>query len=290
MNPWILAARPKTLPAAVVPVLIGSSLAFQKGLFHSGAALAALLCSLLIQIGTNFVNDYADFKKGADNEARKGPLRVSQGGLIKPATLVKASVVVFGLAVVVASYLIVRGGWPVVIIGVTSILSGIFYTAGPKPLGYMGLGDIFVLIFFGPVAVWGTWYVQTLSHSVEAVIAGLGAGFISVAILAVNNIRDVDEDRKSGKRSLVVRFGRNFGIAEYYGVISAAALVPVILICISGANWGILASFAPLFFKDTLKDISVSRDGDVLNRALENTGKMLLLYGILLSAGWLVRI
>lgn len=289
MKSWILASRPRTLPAAVVPVLIGSSMAWQDGGFHGTAALIALLCSLLIQIGTNFVNDYSDFKKGTDNEERLGPLRVAQAGLIKPEVLVKGAILVFGLAVLAAVWLIIRGGWPIALIGITSILAGIFYTAGPKPYGYIGLGDIFVFVFFGPVAVWGTYYVQTLSSSAEVIIAGAGAGMISTAILAVNNIRDVEGDRKSGKKSLVVRFGRSFGIAEYYFLISAASLVPVVLIMLKGASLVITASFAPLFFIQSIRDAGESSDGPVLNRALENTGRMLLVYGLLMSAGWLVR-
>jgi len=198
---WVLAGRPKTLPAALVPVIMGTAMAYGDGVYHIPAALAALLGALLIQIGTNFVNDYADFKKGTDNGERIGPLRVTQAGLVTPTQMKFAIALVFFLTVLAGLYLVYRGGWPVVIIGVLSIVSGALYTAGPYPLGYLGLGDIFVLIFFGPVALAGTYYVQALTINWIVILAGLAPGLLSVAILTVNNLRDIDGDKSREKNT-----------------------------------------------------------------------------------------
>ena len=206
---WLSAIRPKTLGAAVSPILIGTTMAFADGKGHALAALAALLGALLIQIGTNFSNDYYDYIKGADTEERLGPVRVTQSGQVRPKTMLRNFVMVFGLATLVGIYLVFRGGWPVVIIGILSIASGILYTGGPWPLGYLGLGDLFVLIFFGPVAVAGTFYVQALEITPVVIFAGLGPGLLATALLAVNNLRDEPTDKKVGKLTLAVRFGQN---------------------------------------------------------------------------------
>ena len=208
-----LAVRPKTLSAAVAPVMIGTTMAYAGGQGNAGAAFAALAGALLIQIGTNFANDYFDYLKGADNEERLGPLRVTQAGLVEPETMFRNFVLTFGLAALVGFYLVYRGGWPIVLIGLLSIASGILYTAGPWPLGYLGLGDIFVLIFFGPVAVCGTFYVQALEVTEIVFYAGLGPGLLATALLVVNNLRDEATDRKAGKRTLAVRFGPAFARA-----------------------------------------------------------------------------
>ncbi len=286
---WLLASRPKTLPAAAVPVLIGTAMAWGDGVFHPLSALLALLCALLIQVGTNLVNDYADFAKGTDTGERIGPVRVTQAGWVSPAGMKIAIAVTFAVTVAAALYLVYRGGWPIVIIGVLSILSGILYTAGPFPLGYLGLGDLFVLIFFGPVAVGGTYYVQALTVSWVVIAAGAAPGLISVAILTVNNLRDIDGDRKAGKKTLAVRFGRTFARMEYFHTVAAACLVPVGIHLATGRYP--LASLAvlTLFFTPKGLNIVLSKtDGPSLNGALAYTGKLLLIYGVLFSAGWVL--
>ena len=205
---WILAIRPKTLPAAAGPVIIGFALAYREGVHHFPSVILAALVALLIQAGTNMVNDYSDFKKGTDTDSRVGPVRVTQAGLISPRRMKIGMLVVLILIILFSIPLVLRGGVPILIIGVLSIISGILYTAGPFPLGYNGLGDIFVLIFFGPVATAGTYYVQTLELSQNSVLAGLGPGLLSVAILTINNLRDYDDDKATGKNTLVVLLGR----------------------------------------------------------------------------------
>src|SRR5207253_2431971 len=202
MTPWILAARPKTLAAAVVPVLVGTSLA---GFVHWPSFWFALGGAVFIQIGTNFVNDALDFKKGGDTHERLGPLRVTQAGLLSADAVLRGAYVCFLLAAICGVPLIVRGGWPIVVIGVTSIAAAYAYTGGPYPLAYHGLGEAFVLIFFGFVAVVGSYYMQRLTTERSAWIAGFAVGCLAVALLAVNNLRDVEADRASMKRTLTVR-------------------------------------------------------------------------------------
>jgi 1,4-dihydroxy-2-naphthoate octaprenyltransferase len=289
MKTWVIASRPKTLPAALVPVVIGGIMAYGDGVFHGLSVFIALLCALLIQVATNFVNDYADFKKGTDDSERIGPLRVTQAGLVTPAQMKRAIYFTFIITILLSLYLVYRGGWPIVVIGVLSILSGIMYTAGPYSLGYLGLGDLFVLIFFGPVAVAGTYYVQALSVNWIVILAGFGPGFISVAILTVNNLRDIHGDRKSGKKTLAVRFGASFAMKEYYYCLLMAAIIPVIVFLVSGSYKYLSLTLALLFFiPGVLKVIHSQMDGPSLNNALAFTGKLLLIYGILFSLGWLI--
>ncbi len=209
---WLLAIRPKTLGAAVAPVLVGTAMAVEAGRGHVPSAFVALACALLIQIGTNFSNDYLDFEKGADAETRKGPTRVTQAGLVTPQGMRRATAGVFGLAFALGLYLVYRGGWPVLLIGVLSIAAGVLYTAGRFSLAYLGLADGAVLLFFGPVAVGGTYYVQALAVTPAVLVGGLAPGLLATAVLLVNNVRDVAEDRAAGKRTLVVRRGRRFGV------------------------------------------------------------------------------
>ncbi|MBD3258187.1 1,4-dihydroxy-2-naphthoate polyprenyltransferase [candidate division GN15 bacterium] len=288
MNVWLLAARPKTLPAALAPVVIGTAMAWSAGAFHLWSAVAAGLGAILIQIGTNFANDYYDYTKGTDTEDRLGPLRVTSAGMVKPSTMKTATIVVFALALLVGAYLVWRGGWPIVIIGLMSILFGILYTAGPYPLGYNGLGDIFVLIFFGPVAVGGTYYVQALTVTWPAIVAGLGPGLLSVAILVVNNVRDLDNDRAAGKRTLAVSFGRNFSVVQYVFSVVSAMLVPVVLsVLLDDHYWSLLAIVAIVPAIPAMQ--SVARDrGRILNNTLAATGRVLLIYSILFAVGWVL--
>ena len=289
MNPWLLAIRPKTLPAAIAPVLIGSAMALGDGGFHAPSAFCALAAALLIQIATNLSNDYCDFKKGADTKDRKGPVRVTQAGLIKPSVVLLAAVLSFLLAVLACVYLIHRAGIAILIIAVASIISGIFYTAGPRPLGYLGLGEIFVWIFFGPVAVGGTYFVQILDINWAVVVAGFAPGFLSSAILAVNNLRDMDGDRKVGKLTLAVRFGRSFATREYLFCILAATITPFLIFLITKDHWAIVLSSVVGFCAiGTVKTVMTTLDAGPLNRALAQTGRWLLLYSVIFSIGWVL--
>ena len=289
MNPWILAIRPKTLPAAIAPVMIGTAMAFGDGQFNPMAALMALSAALCIQIGTNLANDYFDFKKGADTADRKGPTRVTQAGLIKPQTVWAGAIVFFALAALSSIYLIHRGGVAILIIAVASIVSGVFYTAGPKPLGYLGLGDIFVLVFFGPVAVAGTYYTQALDINWAIIVSGLAPGFLSMAILAVNNLRDIDTDRRAGKHTLAVRFGRSFAMSEYLFCIVAASLIPFAVVLITDDHKGIaIASIVGFFAIPCVKAAFTHMDGAGLNHVLGQTGRLLMIYSVLFSIGWIL--
>jgi 1,4-dihydroxy-2-naphthoate octaprenyltransferase len=285
---WALAARPKTLPAAVAPVLIGTAMAFGDFGFHLLSAIAAMIGALLIQIGTNFANDYYDFKKGSDTEERLGPLRATQAGLVTPEAMKRATIVVFTLALLVGVYLVFRGGWPIVIIGLASILFGVLYTGGPYPLGYNGLGEIFVLVFFGPVAVGGTYYVQTLDVSLPVILAGLAPGLFSVAILAVNNLRDLDNDRDAGKKTLAVRFGRNFALSEYNLTLLAACTIPLVLgFLFQGRPMAMLASFTIIPAVQAMRKVGRVTGRD-LNDCLAGTGRLLLVYSLLFAIGWIL--
>lgn len=286
---WTAAARPKTLGAAVAPVLVGTAMAWAAGGFHAGAALCALLGALLIQIGTNFSNDYTDYLKGADTEARKGPLRVTQAGLVLPETMKRATIGVFVLAFVVGLYLVWRGGWPVLAIGLLSIFSGVLYTVGRYSLAYLGLADLFVLVFFGPVAVGGTYYVQALEVDAVVLIAGLAPGLLSTAILLVNNIRDVEEDREAGKKTLVVRLGKPFGIGLYVFCVTAAALIPLGLFLATGRHpWAIAVLPVVLMAVPVIRKLRTERNSIALNPLLGATGRLLLVYSVLFSIGWIV--
>lgn len=284
---WLLAVRPKTLGAAVAPILIGTAMAYAVDKGHAVAALAALLGALLIQIGTNFSNDYFDFVKGADTEERLGPIRATQAGLVTPEAMRRNFVVVFGLAVLVGIYLVYRGGWPIVIIGVLSIASGILYTSGPMPLGYLGLGDLFVLIFFGPVAVGGTFYVQTLELPLEVILAGFGPGLLATALLAVNNLRDEPTDKKVGKRTLAVRFGPAFARGEFLTAFALALILPFILAFWTNGHWfACLSALIIIPGRSPIRQIISGVEGVELNETLAATGKLIILYSILFSFGW----
>ncbi len=288
MNTWLLASRPKTLFAAISPVLIGTVMAVGDGKVHWPAALAALLGAIFIQIGTNFANDYADFFKGADTHERLGPTRATQAGMVTPTTMRNATILAFGLAVLVGIYLVWRGGVPIVAIGVLSILAGLLYTAGPYPLAYIGAADLFVLVFFGPVAVGGTYYVQALTITPTVLIVGLAPGLFSMAILTVNNLRDVEQDRAANKRTPVVRFGRVFARAEYLFCITLACLIPVLLYTRGMAPaWSMLTLAVLIPALPALRSVFVDQ-GRVLNKTLALTGQLLLLYSVVFGVGWLV--
>lgn len=287
---WLLASRPKTLPAAIVPVVIGTAMAFDAGGLHWPSAVACLVGALLIQIGTNFANDYSDFVKGTDTAERVGPTRAVQAGLIRPESMRRAMIVTFALVLIPGAYILYRGGWPYLIIGLTAIASGYLYTGGPLPLGYLGLGDLFVLIFFGPVAVGGTYYVQTFELPMEVVIAGLAPGLFSVAILTVNNLRDAETDRRTGKKTLAVRFGRSFARVEYIATLLIAAEgIPFYLFNAAPEHfWIMIAAAALLVAIPSMKAVLTTDEGPALNNALAGTGKSLGLFGVLFSIGWIL--
>ncbi len=284
---WILAIRPKTLPAAAGPVIIGFALAYREGLHHFPSVILAALVALLIQAGTNMVNDYSDFKKGTDTESRVGPIRVTQAGLISPERMKAGMLVVLILIIIFSIPLVLRGGVPILIIGVLSIISGILYTAGPFPLGYNGLGDVFVLIFFGPVATAGTYYVQTLELSLNSVLAGLGPGLLSVAILCINNLRDYENDKAAGKKTLVVFFGKTFGKAEYLVSIVIAPLIPVIIFLTGERmNYSVMVYLLLILSIKPVKTVMKEGSGAVMNEILGITGRMLLVYSLIFAVGW----
>lgn len=285
---WVMAARPKTLAAAAVPVVVGTAVAWRKGSFAVGPALAALLGAGLIQIGTNLANDYFDHKKGADTDERLGPTRVVQSGLLPPERVFAAMVASFVAAALVGVYLVAVGGWPIVAIGVASIASGIAYTGGPYPIGYHGLGDPFVFVFFGVVAVTGTHFVQAASWSAAALIASIPVGALSTAILVVNNYRDIETDRRAGKRTLAVVLGRGWTRVEYVGLLAVAYGTPVAQWALGRADAWVLLTLATLPPGYRLVRQLARRRGRELNETLEGTARLLALFGLTYAAGLVI--
>ncbi len=283
---WILAARPKTLTAAVAPVVAGTGLAAFHDVVSVGPAAAALLGAVLIQIGTNLANDYYDFVRGGDTAERVGPVRVTQAGILPPEAVKRGTVVVLAAAMLVGVYLVSVAGWPVVWIGLASVACAVLYTGGPFPLAYHGLGDVFVFVFFGLVAVGGTYYVQALSWPPDALVAGAGLGALSTAILVVNNLRDLETDRAAGKRTLAVRLGRAGTRAEYVLLLAVAAAVPVA--GVSALSWPMpaLAALlaAPLAIRPTRTVLTFDRPMQLLP-ALGGTARVVVVYGTLLALG-----
>ncbi len=288
INIWIEAARPKTLWASVAPVLMGTAMAYSDGRLDVVIGLLTLFSAVLIQVGTNFANDYYDFFKGADTKERIGPTRATASGLVKPETMKKAFILTFLLSVLSGLYLIYFGGWPILIIGSLSILFGILYSGGPFPLGYKGLAELFVLIFFGPVAVGGTYYLQTHEMNMVVMLAGLSPGLISTALLTVNNLRDIQTDEKAGKRTLAVRFGPIFARIEYFISILIACLMPLVLLVVDpGHPYSLAAILVIILAGPPLKSVLFDEISSELNRALASTGKILLFYSLVFSLGWI---
>jgi 1,4-dihydroxy-2-naphthoate octaprenyltransferase len=282
---WIQAIRPKTLSASVVPVLIGTGLARGQGLAKPVPAIAALCGALLIQIGTNLANDYYDFQRGADTADRLGPVRVTQSGLIAPGLVLWAALACFSAATLVGLYLVAIGGWSILVVGLLSILSGLAYTAGPVPLAYVGLGDLFVLLFFGFVAVGGAYYVQAGHLTSSLWLAALPAGALSTAILAVNNLRDAGTDGKAGKRTLVVRFGATAGKIEYCLMLLAAFAAPIVLWVLGLSGAGVLLSLLALPLAAAPLRRVLVETGRALNPALGGTARAQLVFGVLFAIG-----
>ncbi|MFP6615558.1 MAG: 1,4-dihydroxy-2-naphthoate polyprenyltransferase [Candidatus Hydrogenedentota bacterium] len=290
MKHWILAMRPKTLWAGACPVILGTAMAYSAESVHLPSAFAALLGALLIQIGTNFANDYYDGLKGTDSDDRKGPPRAVASGLITPAAMKRAMIIAMLLVFLPGAYIMWRGGVPFLIIGLVSIASGIAYTGGPYPLAYNGLGDFFALVFFGPVAVGGTYYLQTYDIPPEVIVAGIAPGLFSVAILTVNNLRDIEGDARANKRTLPARFGAGFGRAEYVAsLFIATILIPAGLCTNLRDHYPSLAGgLVFLVAIPAYKTVFTKTDGPSLNAVLGNTGEYLLLFTILFSIGWIL--
>lgn len=282
---WLQATRPRTLAAAVVPVWMGCALAAKDGGLHLPSALAALFGALLLQIGANFANDFYDFKNGADTADRLGPARATAMGLVSPRAMRLAFVVVFGLALLVGIGLVARAGAPILIVGLASILFGVLYTGGPAPLGYLGLGEVLVLAFFGPVAVAGTVYVQTRTFSPAAALAGLAPGLLAAAILVVNNLRDIPTDRRAGKNTLAVRFGPTFARLEYLALVLLAAAVPLVLYGLGHVEVPVLLASLTAVPGLLLSRRIWREEGQRLNPRLGQTGALLVLFGALFTLG-----
>lgn len=283
---WLLAIRPKTLPAAAAPVILGSACAFSASGFRLGPALAALVGALAIQAATNLVNDVADFESGTDRPGRLGPLRVTQAGLLSAGAVKRGAAVAFALAAACGLYLVAVAGWPVIAIGVASIVAGIAYSAGPWPLTRVGVAEPFVLAFFGFAAVAGTAYVQVLAVPAVAWWGGLIAGAITVAILVVNNTRDHATDRAAGRRTIPARFGRRAGVVELVVWLALAYLGTVAAVASRAAPPPALLALASLPLAVTLvRRVAVHEDGPGLNAALAATGRLLLVHTVLLSLG-----
>jgi 1,4-dihydroxy-2-naphthoate octaprenyltransferase len=282
---WRLAARPKTLPAAVAPVLVGCAVAWAEGAFDFVVAVAAFAVALLLQIAANLANDVADFQRGADTADRLGPPRATQSGLITAGRMTAATGIVLVLAAIPGLYLVWRGGWPLALVGLLAMLAAVAYTAGPKPFGYLGLGELFVFLFFGPVAVVGAAYVMTGGVSLLAVAASIPMGCLVTAILVVNNLRDIETDRAAGKRTLAVRLGADATRWEYAALLALAYVVPL-------AMWssGMTAAWPLLTWATLPVAIALVRrlgavNGRALNPVLAATARLCLWFAIALSAG-----
>jgi 1,4-dihydroxy-2-naphthoate octaprenyltransferase len=286
---WLVAARPRTLPAAIAPVLVGTALAGSEDVFKPLRFACALIGSVFIQIGTNLANDYSDARRGADTEDRLGPVRVTAGGLMPPQRVLTGTYVAFGIAVAAGAYLIAVAGWELLLVGIASIAAGVLYTGGPRPYGYEGLGELFVFLFFGVVAVVGSYFVQVEELRWEAFALSVPVGLLASAILVVNNVRDVDTDRRAGKRTLAVKLGRERARSLFAAMLYLSYPVPVVLAATSDLSWWVLLPLASLPLAPPLVRAVRSRtDGASLNSALAGTGRLLAVYSVLLAAGILV--
>jgi 1,4-dihydroxy-2-naphthoate octaprenyltransferase len=285
---WILAARPKTLPAAAAGVVTGTALALRDGHFRLGPALAALLVALLLQIGSNLANDVYDHEHGADAGERHGPMRVTQAELLTPAQVKVGMWVVFGLSALLGLYLAFVAGWVVILIGLAAIFSAIAYTGGPFPLGYYGLGDLFVFIFFGLAAVAGTYFVQAGSVSRQAWWMSLPVGWLIVDILVVNNLRDINTDRAAGKHTLAVRFGEQGTRVQYIILLVASYLLLPVLALFGALPWLSLLAWLSVPLAWRTLQVVLKRAGPPLNEALAGTGQTTLVYSLLFFVGMLL--
>ena len=287
---WVMAARPRTLPAAIAPVLVGTAAAVEASDdLRVGALIAALIGSVFIQVGTNLANDYSDAKRGADAEDRLGPVRVTSAGLVAPRRVLYATWLAFGVAVIAGIYLATVAGPVILAVGLVSILAGVLYTGGPRPYGYEGLGEAFVFLFFGLVAVSGSYFVQVERLDWLPFALSLPVGFLATAILVVNNVRDIDTDRRTGKRTLAVRLGRKRARGLYAGLLLGAYIaLPVGLLAADGPGWGLLALASIPLAARPVRAVRTRTDGPALNAALAATGALLAAFSLLLTAGLLI--
>ncbi|HEU0025177.1 MAG TPA: 1,4-dihydroxy-2-naphthoate polyprenyltransferase [Thermoleophilaceae bacterium] len=286
---WLLAARPRTLPAAVAPVLVGTALALTDHDLRPLAFVAALVGSVFIQIGTNLSNDYSDARRGADTEDRLGPVRVTAGGLLPPRRVLVGTYLAFGVAVLAGAYLAAVVGWELLVVGAVSILAGVLYTGGPRPYGYEGLGEVFVFLFFGVVAVTGSYYVQVEELTWEAFALSVPVGLLAAAILVVNNVRDADTDRRAGKRTLAVKLGRERARTLFVAMLVGAFAVPLAVAAAGGLSWWLaLTVLAWPLAVPLARTVRTRTDGPALNGALAGTGRLLAAFSLLLSAGLLL--
>jgi 1,4-dihydroxy-2-naphthoate polyprenyltransferase len=284
-----MAARIRTLPAAIAPVLVGTALAGYEHVFHPLRFLAALVGAVFIQVGTNLSNDYSDARRGADTEERLGPVRVTAGGLVPPDQVLRATYVSFGIAIVAGIYLTIVAGWVLLLVGAASILAGVLYTGGPRPYGYEGLGEAFVFLFFGIVAVAGSYFVQVEHLQWEAFALAIPVGLIAAGILVVNNVRDIDTDRRAGKRTLAVRLGRARARVMFAAIVYLAyVLVPVTWVFGPLKAWVLLPWLTLPLAAQVVRAVRNRTDGPSLNQALAQTGMLQLAFCVLLSAGLLL--
>jgi 1,4-dihydroxy-2-naphthoate polyprenyltransferase len=287
---WWLAIRPNTLPAAIGPVVVGVAAALALGVpFRADTAVACLAVALLLQIAANLANDVSDFRRGADTPDRTGPTRVAAAGLLTEGQLETAIAIVFAIAGVVGLYLVWVGGWALLAIGGAAMVATLAYTGGPWPYGYRGLGELFVFVFFGLVAVVGTAYLQALRLEPLFWLAAIPMGSLITAILVVNNLRDIPTDRAAGKRTLAVTFGERFAKAEYMALLGIAAIIPVILFVTSQSGWPVLlpllSGFLALEPKRRVTSLGPTDDRRALNPVLKATARLSLVYGILFAVG-----
>jgi 1,4-dihydroxy-2-naphthoate polyprenyltransferase len=287
---WLMAARPRTLPAAVAPVLVGTALAATQGTLKPLTFVAAMLGALFIQVGTNLSNDYSDARRGADAEDRLGPVRVTAGGLVPPRQVLRATYIAFGAAVLAGAYLIATAGWELLLVGAASILAGVLYTGGPRPYGYEGLGEVFVFLFFGVVAVAGSYFAQVEALAWEALVLAVPVGLLASAILVVNNVRDLETDRRAGKRTLAVRLGRARARGLYAAMVYGGFLTAPLAWVLGGSElsaWLLLPLLAVPLAVPIVRVVRNRTDGPALNGALARTGMLQLAFCVLLSAGLL---
>ena len=291
MRIWLMAARPRTLPAAIAPVLVGTAAAvyWAGSLPRVGAFFAALVGSIFIQIGTNLANDYSDAKRGADTADRLGPVRVTSAGLVTPRRVLNATWIAFAVAIVCGIYLATVAGPVILVIGVFSIAAGVLYTGGPRPYGYAGLGEVFVFLFFGLVAVNGSFYVQV--EELDALPLGLSIalGFLATAILVVNNVRDMETDRRAGKMTMAVRMGRHNAVVLYRClVLGAFVVLPLALLAGEASALPLIGLLALPLAIGPMRAMTNRTDGPSLNAALAGTGALLGAYSLLVAAGLLL--
>ncbi len=286
---WLLAIRPRTLPAAAAPVVLATGMAASRGVMAALPAAAALVGALLLQVATNLANDYFDGVRGTDDEHRIGPTRVVQAGILRPGAVLRATWLALAGAFTVGIYLVWVGGTPILVVGLLALVCAVAYTGGPFPLAYHGLGDVFAFLFFGPVAVGGTYWVQTRELPADLLLAGAGIGALVTAILVVNNLRDLRTDARAGKRTLAVRIGDRASRVQYLALVLAATAAPIVGILVFGwSPWVLLGTGALIPLRGPLATVLTHRDARELNPVLGGTARGVAWYGALLAIGFLL--